>query len=84
MTPTTAELLGYNKRWMWLRIPYRNAHRVLTLPRATLLRGYATANEINVKVDLRTLRTTGHGYTAKVELLDVLSTRRTNEAVDSA
>jgi len=78
----TAELVGYNKKFMWLRVPWQFAHRILTLPRARLPRGFATANEVNVEIDYDTMRTEAGYYVADVELLSVRSAR-TNEDLDT-
>lgn len=73
-----AENLGYTKRRCWLRIPKYpgptagGTFVILTLPRATLKRGFATAKLMTAEVDYATLRHDGHAYRAKVKLLDVI------------
>ena len=82
MTEVVAELMGYDKQWVWLRVPYLRHFRILTLPRATLLRGYATAELINIKIDYDSFELKGPHYVADVELVSVCTTRK-NQAVDT-
>lgn len=83
MRDVPAEIMGYNSRWVWLRVPYHAAHRILTLPRAKLKRGFATAKEVLVDIDYRTLRFE-HGYFAEVEITQIVSTASPTEAMDPA
>lgn len=82
MTEIIGEVMGYNKTFVWIRVPYLFAHRVLTLPRATLKRGFATAKEVNMLIDYDTLRIDGRYYVADVEILSV-STTRENQDLDT-
>ena len=77
MSVELAELLGYNKKWCWLRIPYKNASIILTMPSKILTRGYKSAKLIEVNIDWLSLQRSVH-YTADVELLDIVSTRSEN------
>lgn len=77
-----AEVIGLNKRFVWVRVPIANAHKILTLPRAKLKRGFRKARFIQVEWDPRTLRRTQY-YTADMEFLSVISERGENEALDS-
>lgn len=78
-----AEILGYNKKHVWIRIPYANAHKILTLPRNTLKRGQSTAHMVELDYDVTSLKRTTY-YTADVEILRVISTRDKNKTVDAS
>ena len=59
---TDAALLGYNKKHVWLRIPWqRDSYRILTLPRSFLPRGMATADWLKIEYDAKSIRS----YTAE-------------------
>ena len=83
MSVETAELLGYTRRWCWLRLPYKNADIILTMPVKILTRGYKSAKLIEIEIDWTSLHRSVH-YTADVELLNVVSTRKASIVMDSA
>ena len=71
-----AEVLDYNKRWAWLRIPKTTArsHYILTVPRDVLKRGMASATLVEANIsDIR--HDEELGWTAEVEITDVLERR---------
>ena len=79
---TEAEIVGYNKKFVWIRVPFANAtHRILTLPRATLKRGFAKAKLVEIEWSPASLKRTTY-YTADVELISIVSTRSKTDDLD--
>ena len=69
--PTKAEVLGRNRKTVWLRVPHLRAHRILSVPRAVLKRGMASATL--VEADIENVRhTPEQGWVADVEILRVI------------
>ena len=64
MLEVEGEVLGYNKRGVWIRIPTPDgrAHRVLTMPRDFLPHGMATAERVVVEYVSDSLHHDGHAY----------------------
>jgi hypothetical protein len=77
------EVIGFNKRFVWVRVPFANAHKILTLPRAKLRRGFRTARFVQAEWDPRTLKRTTY-YTADMEFLSVISKRGEDKALDAS
>lgn len=67
-------LIGYNTTSVWLRVQVRDSHRILTLPRSVLPRGFATADQILVQFNSEIV-TASSGYVADVEFIEVLSVK---------
>lgn len=77
MIITEAQVVGRNKTWVWLRIPWKRAHKIIQLPPDWLPHGSTTAKRVKVEYDPRSVRPYTEeeifgGYTAEVKLLDVL------------
>jgi hypothetical protein len=70
-----AEVLGTDRRWVWLKLPDVFPHRILTMPRAVLPRGMATALKVAVLVDPDSFRYNGSHYQADLKVIDVLERR---------
>ena len=73
-----AELLGYNKMCVWVRIPWLNdSYRILTMPRDWLPRGMSTADALEVEYTLESIRAYTEdelwgGYTGDVKILSAI------------
>lgn len=65
---------GYTKQFVWIRVPSLWPNKILTLDRAILKHGLATAKTVLARVDPDSF---GYGvesgYTADVELLSVIN-----------
>jgi hypothetical protein len=55
-----------------MKVPDLWPHRLLTMPRAVLPRGMATARKVSVKVDIGSFRYNGIHYLADLKVIDVL------------
>lgn len=75
-----AQVIGYTKTLVWVRIPYKLSHVVLTLPREWLGWGYAKYKTLQVMVNYDSVKSTEHGWTAKVRIEGGIDR---NEAVDA-
>ena len=77
-----AEVLGYNKQWAWLRIPINEgrSHVALTMPRAFLPHGMATAHWVVLAYDPESLHHDGTHYVVNGEIKEMLSAKGTVDA----
>lgn len=66
---TRALIEGYNKKWVWVRVPEVWQWKILTLPREWLSHGFASFTEVQVKVDPASLDHNGHRYLADIDLV---------------
>jgi hypothetical protein len=68
---TEAELLGYDKRWCWYRIPKPGAssHVILTMPRDFLPHGLAKARFVLLQYDEKSFRHTDTGFVVEGKIL---------------
>lgn len=67
-----AQVLSYNKRWVWLRIPRPSdvlSHIILTMPRAFLPRGMATAEFVVLRYQTNSLHHDGHAWVVKGKIV---------------
>lgn len=72
LVTTIAELKGYDRRYVWLRIQVGPAkHLILTLPRKKLKRGFARAKTVKIEYAEDTLSFDGTHFVADVEMLSV-------------
>lgn len=69
---TEAELRGYNKTYVWVRLHHEGAPKILTMPRDFLPHGMATAKRVVVSYDPDSFRHDGHGYTVDGEIVRML------------
>ena len=74
------ELLGYSKKHVFFRIPTPAAHRIATLPRAFLKRGWTKVQFFNARVNPWSWKSYDYGYYVDLELMSVIEER----AVDAA
>jgi len=70
---------GYNKTFVWIRIPEAFPNKILTMPRATLKRGMAGAKTVLARVNPDSLHFGESGYTAEVEFLNVIGDTQGSE-----
>jgi len=76
LVTASAELLGYDKRYCWLRLPKPKsrpgrAFVILTLPRKVLKRGFARAEVVKIEYPEDSLSFDGTHFTADVEMISV-------------
>ena len=75
MPDPVAYIYGTSKRHVWMKLPTLWPHKILTMPRAVLPRGMATALRVSVRVDIGSLRYNGTHYQADMKVIDVLERR---------
>lgn len=79
-----AYIEGYDNSFVWVRIPEAFPNKILTLPRATLKRGMATARRVLARVNPDSFTFGDSGYTAEVEFLNVIGdTKGSKGAVET-
>ena len=68
---TEAEVVRYNKKWVWLRIPHPSdrSHRILTMPRDFLPYGMAKAKRVLLRYDPDSYRHDGHAFVVDGEIV---------------
>lgn len=77
-----AQVLGYNKRWVWLRFLRESgrSHVGITMPRAFLPRGMATASWVVLEYQDESLHHDGHAWVLEGKIKRKLDDR---QAVDT-
>lgn len=78
---TTAEVVAYNKDYVWLKLPELWPSYILTLDREWLAHGYAQYAKLVVEADPDSLTNRLGGYLADVYLVEGLD--EPEEAVDA-
>jgi hypothetical protein len=64
-----ADILGYSKKWVWVRIPLWKPHTIFTLPRRWLKRGFAQYRSVEVEYDPHSATFDGVHFVADMEII---------------
>lgn len=75
-----AEVVGYNKKWVWLRIFRGGTFRGLTLPRDFLPWGMATADRVVLEYKDESFHFDGHAFVVEGQITRKLDDGETLDA----
>lgn len=72
-----AEVLGYNRKWVWLRFlrEHGRSYVGITMPRAFLPRGMATAEWVLLEYEPDSLHHDGHAYVLEGTIMERIDDR---------
>lgn len=74
------EILGKNRRHVWIKIPGLNPNIILTMPRKVLPRGMAQARLVEISYDGWSLDFNGHHFVASLEIKRVIEEYSVDES----
>ena len=79
-----AEILGYTKSFVWLRIPLFRKNRIYTLPREVLKHGMATAAMVEVEYDPKSEEFDGDHFVIDLEMIRIVRRKEADLAESGA